>query len=186
MDDHQIMKLYWERSEQAISETARKYGRYCHFIAYHILRNDSDSEECVNDTYLRAWNSIPPKRPNRLQTFLGKITRNLALNRYEKMSAQKRGGGQIPVILDELGECISSEIYTESIADELTVKDALNTFLGGLHTEARKIFVRRYWYMDSVKEIAKAYGLTESKVTVTLFRTREKLKKLLEKEGIAI
>lgn len=186
MDDNKIIKLYWERSEQAISETAKKYGRYCHFIAFNILHNDSDSEECVNDTYFRTWNSIPPKHPNRLQTFLGKITRNLALNRYEKMSAQKRGGGQIPVILDELGECISSETYTESITDELAIKDVLNSFLSTLHAETRKIFVRRYWYMDSIKDIAAAYGLTESKVTITLFRTREKLKKLFEKEGITI
>ena len=186
VNDQNIIKLYWERSEQAISETAKKYGRYCHYIAFHILRNESDSEECVNDTYLQVWNCIPPKRPDRMQTFLGKITRNLALNRYEKQFAQKRGGGQVPVILDELGECISSDFCTENIVEEIVIKDALNSFLKSLPVQTRKIFVRRYWYMDSVKEIAAAYGLTESKVTVTLFRTRAKLKEIFEKEGIAI
>lgn len=186
MDDNRIIKLYLERSEQAISETARKYGRYCHYIAFNILHNDSDSEECVNDTYLRTWNAIPPKKPNRLQTFLGKITRNLALNQYEKQSAEKRGGGQIPVVLDELGECISSDDCTENIVDEIVVKDVLNSFLDALPVEIRKIFVRRYWYMDSVKNIALEYGLSESNVSVTLFRTREKLKGLFEKEGIVL
>ncbi|MDO5409664.1 MAG: RNA polymerase sigma factor [Lachnospiraceae bacterium] len=186
MDDNKIIRLYMERSEQAISETSVKYGRYCHFIAFNILQNDNDAEECVNDTYLRTWNSIPPKQPNRLQTFLGKITRNLALNRYEKQSAKKRGSGLIPVILDELGECISSEARTENIVDELAVKDILDSFLRKLPAETRKIFVRRYWYMDSVKDIAAAYKLSESNVTVTLFRTRKKLKELFEKEGITI
>lgn len=106
MDDSKIIELYMERSEQAISETSKKYGRYCHYIAYSILHNDEDSEECVNDTYLRAWNSIPPKRPSKLQTFLGKITRNLSLNKWEKLSAEKRGAGQTSLILDELSECI--------------------------------------------------------------------------------
>lgn len=109
MDDSKIIELYMERSEQAISETSKKYGRYCHYIAYSILHNDEDSEECVNDTYLRAWNSIPPKRPSKLQTFLGKITRNLSLNKWEKLSAEKRGAGQTSLILDELSECIPAE-----------------------------------------------------------------------------
>lgn len=186
MEDEQIIALYFARSERAISKTAEKYGRYCHFIACNILCNDSDAEECVNDTYLQTWRSIPPKRPNRLQTFLGKITRNLALNRYEAQSAQKRGGGQVPLILDELGECIASASCTESIVDELVIKDVLNSFLERLPAEARKIFVRRYWYMDTVKQIAAAYGLGESKVAVTLFRTRERLRDAFEKEGIVL
>lgn len=186
MDDTKIIKLYMERSEQAILETSQKYGRYCHFIAFNILQNDNDAEECVNDTYLRTWNAIPPKQPNRLQTFLGKITRNLALNRYEKQSAQKRGGGKVSTILDELDECISSEACAETFVDELAIKDILDSFLSKLPAETRKIFVRRYWYMDSIKDIAKAYGLTESKVTVILFRARAKLKEGFEKEGISI
>ena len=186
MDDSKIIELYMDRSEQAISETARKYGRYCHYIAYNILHNDEDSEECVNDTYLRTWNSIPPKRPNKLQTFLGKITRNLSLNKYEKQSAEKRGSGQIPLILDELTECIPADRNSETLVEDMVIKETLDRFLENLSADARKIFVRRYWYMSSVKEIEEEYGLSESKVTVTLFRTRQKLKTVLEKEGIAL
>ena len=106
MDDKQILDLYWERSEAAISETSKKYGKYCRYIAFNILHNDEDSEECVNDTYLRAWNSIPPNRPSVLKTFLGKITRNLSLDRYELLNAKKRNGGQMPLVFDEIQECI--------------------------------------------------------------------------------
>ena len=186
MDDNEIIKLYMNRSEQAISETSRKYGRYCHHIAYSILHNNEDSEECVNDTYLRAWNAIPPKHPDRLQIFLGKITRNLSLNKWEKLSAEKRGARQPSVILDELAECVPADDEAGQMVENMAIKDVLNRFLDHLPTQTRKIFVRRYWYMSSVKEIAEEYGLSESKVTVTLFRTREKLKKMLEKEGIAL
>ena len=186
MDDSKIIELYMARSEQAISETSQKYGRYCHYIAYSILHNDEDSEECVNDAYLRAWNSIPPKRPKRLKAFLGRITRNLSLNKLEKLSAEKRGSGQASLILDELAECLPSEEDTVHIVDNVVIKDILDRFLGGLPAETRKIFVRRYWYMSPIKEIADEYGLSESKVTVTLFRTREKLKNVLEKEGITL
>ncbi len=186
MDDSKIIELYMDRSEQAISETSKKYGRYCHYIAYSILQNDADSEECVNDTYLRAWNSIPPKHPNRLQTFLGKITRNLSLNKWEKLSAEKRGDGQPLLILDELTECIPADEDTAQTVENMVIRDVLNRFLDDLPTETRKIFVRRYWYMSSVKEIAEEYGLSQSKVTVTLFRTRGKLKTVLEKEGITL
>ncbi len=186
MEDSKIIELYMDRSEQAISETSKKYGRYCHYIAYSILQNEADSEECVNDTYLRAWNSIPPKYPNRLQTFLGKITRNLSLNKWEKLSAEKRGAGQIPLILDELTECIPTEENTAQTVANMVVRDALNRFLEDLPAGTRKIFVRRYWYMSSIKEIADEYGLSQSKVTVTLFRTRGKLKTVLEKEGITL
>ncbi len=186
MDDSKIIELYMNRSEQAISETSKKYGKYCHYIAYSILQNDEDSEECVNDTYLRAWNSIPPNNPERLQTFLGKITRNLSLNKREKLSAEKRGGGQKLLILDELAECIPADGDTAQAIDNMVIRDAINRFLDGLPAETRKIFVRRYWYMSSVKEIADEYGLSQSKVNVTLFRTREKLKTELEKEGITL
>lgn len=182
MDDSKIVELFFDRSELAISETGKKYGRYCHYIAYNILRNNEDAEECVNDTYLRAWNSIPPKRPNKLQTYLGKITRNLALNMLEKSTAQKRGKGQIPLVLDELAECIPDKRSSTDIVEDLYVKELLDRFLDVLPAETRKIFVRRYWYMSPVKEIAREYNLTESKVTVTLFRTRKKLKEFLEEE----
>lgn len=184
MEDRQIIALFWDRSEKAISETDHKYGRYCHYIANHILQNEEDAAECVNDTYLRAWNAIPPQRPNHLRTFLGKIVRNLALNRWEQKSAEKRGAGQIPQVLEELSECLSSGDSTEQIIDQIVLRDLLNEFLASLKPDARKIFVRRYWYMSSIQEIATAYGMTESKVTVTLCRTRQKLARLLEKEGM--
>lgn len=186
MDDNKIIELYWDRSEQAISETSKKYGRYCHYIAYSILHNDEDSEECVNDTYLRAWDSIPPLRPNKLQTFLGKITRNLSLNKWEKLSAEKRGAGQTSLILDEISECIPSEGDALQNIENMVIREAINRFLDELSAETRKMFVRRYFYMSSVKEIANEYGISESKVTVTLFRTRKKLKTALEKEGISL
>lgn len=186
MDDNKIIALYWDRSEQAISETAKKYGRYCYYIAYSILHNDEDSEECVNDTYLRAWDSIPPQRPNKLQTFLGKITRNLSLNKWEKLSAEKRGAGQASFILDELLECIPDEKDAAHPVENMVIRDVLDRFLDELPAETRKMFVRRYFYMSPVKEIASEYGLSESKVTVTLFRTRKKLKTALEKEGISL
>lgn len=186
MDDKQIVVLYWERSEAAISETAKKYGRYCHYIAFNVLHNDEDSEECVNDTYLNAWNSMPPHRPSGLKTFLGKLTRNLSLNRYKQLTAEKRGKGQIPLIIDELHECLPSTEDTESIIDDMVLVDVFNRFLASLPVEQRKIFMRRYWYMSPVKEITTDYGIGESKVKMSLLRSRNELKKLLEKEGISI
>lgn len=184
MEDSKIIALYWDRSENAISETANKYGRYCHYIAHAILQNEEDAAECVNDAYLRAWNAIPPRSPNDLRTFLGKITRNLALNRWECRTAEKRGAGQLPQALEELHECIPSNDSAEQIIDKIVLQDLLNRFLGSLKPDTRKIFVRRYWYFSSVKEIAAEYGMTESKVTVTLCRTRQRLARMLEKEGI--
>ncbi len=183
MDDKEIIELYWNRSEQAISETADKYGSYCYCIAHGILQDAGESEECVNDTYFRAWNAIPPHRPNCLRTFLGKITRNLSLNRYEKRTAEKRGSGQMHLCLDELSECISDNIG-ERVAEDLVIKELLNRFLETLPKEMRNVFVRRYWYMNSIQEIAEGYGISEGKVTVLLFRARRKLKDMLEKEGI--
>ena len=186
MDDQKILDLYWSRSEKAISVTAEKYGRYCYYIAHNILQNGEDSEECVNDTYLRAWNAIPPKRPGKLSAFLGKITRNLSLNRYEKRMAEKRGGGQIPFILDELLECIPSNNNTEQIAEDIIIRNTINRYLSALPAENRKIFVQRYWYLCSIKEISSNFGIGESKVKMILFRSRNELKNLLEKEGIVL
>lgn len=186
MEDHQIIDLYWARSESALSETAGKYGRYCHYIAYGILHNDEDSEECVNDTYLRAWNSMPPHRPEKLSAFLGKIVRNLSLNRYELYTAEKRGGGQIALALDELEECIPAGSEVDLPVRENALVDAINRFLASMPAESRKLFMRRYWYFRSIKEIALEYGLSESKVKMTLLRARNSLKQFLEKEGIDI
>lgn len=186
MDEKQIIDLYWDRSENAIAETAKKYGKYCHGIAFNILASREDSEECVNDTYLKAWSVIPPKRPIKLSAFLGKITRNLALNRYERYTAEKRGGGQVALALEELAECIPDPHSVEQAVNDKILADKLNIFLSGLSVEARKIFMRRYWELSSVREIAAAYGISESKVKMSLFRTRGKLRSFLEQEGIAL
>lgn len=184
MEDSQIVDLYWARSEQAISETADKYGRYCFSIAYNILHSNEDSEECVNDTYLNAWNAMPEQRPGKLQAFLGRITRNLSLRRWEKYAAEKRGHGQVPIILDELQECIPSSDSTEHVVDDIVLADVLNLFLASLTAEKRMIFMRRYWYMSPVNEIASDLAITESKVKMSLLRSRKELKLLLEKEGV--
>lgn len=186
MDDKQLIDLYFERSETAVSETQKKYGRYCHYIAYNILRCDADAEECVNDAYIKIWNAIPPMHPDNLSAFLGKITRNIALNRYAKYNAEKRGKGQTAFALEELQECLPEATDGTDIADELALKDALNRFLWSLLPKTRTIFMRRYWYMSSIKEIAADYSLSENNVKMILFRTRGRLKKFLEKEGINI
>ncbi len=185
MQDEQIIDLYWKRSEEAIRETSVKYGRYCSTIAWNILYSQEDSEECVNDTWLNAWNAMPPQRPGFLKAFLGKITRNLALNRYEMRHAEKRGGGETPLVLDELAECVGDG-SAGSPEDALVLTACLNRFLSGMKPEDRKIFVQRYWYVRSVKEIAADLQLGESKVKMTLLRQREKLKKALEEEGVAV
>lgn len=186
MDDSRIIELYWLRSESAIAETANKYGSYCRYIAYNILRSHEDSEECVSDTYLRAWNAMPPQRPNKLSAFLGKITRNLSLNRLEKQNAKKRGEGQTDLVIEELSECVPSPVSIEKAVDDILLTEILNGFLEGLAEDKRKIFMRRYWYLCSVKEIAADFNMSESNVKVTLFRLRGELKQILEKEGIVL
>lgn len=186
MEEKQIIDLYWARSETAISETAKKYGRFCHSIAFNILSNREDSEECVNDTYLHAWNAIPPRRPNRLSAFLGRITRNLALKKYESDTAAKRGGGQVPLALEELAECIPAPNSVEQQVDDRVLAEVLNRFLAGLSPETRRIFLRRYWKLDTVNQIAQELGIGESKVKMSLMRTRGKLRSFLEQEGIGL
>lgn len=186
MEDKQIVDLFWQRSEAAIVAAASKYGKYCSKIAYNILQNYEDSEECVNDTYLKAWGAIPTHRPTRLSTFLGKITRNLALNKWEYLNAEKRGSGQISFVLEELQECVPDVDNTEKIADDLALIEVLNHFLAGLPKEQRIIFLRRYCYLCSVKEIAANHSISESKVKMSLMRSRNALRNILEKEGIDI
>ncbi len=186
MKDTQIIDLFWARSEDAIAQTAQKYGGYCHTIAFNILRNQEDSEECVNDTYWKAWGLLPPRRPQRLATFLGKITRNLSLDRYRHLSADKRGGGQVTLALEELSACIPSCDDTDGIVEEMVLTQLLNRFLAGLSAEHRKIFMQRYWYLSTVKDIAGDLGITESKVKMVLMRTRNALREKLEEEGIAL
>lgn len=184
MTDARIIELYFERSERAISETDTKYGSYCRSIAYNILRNREDSEESVNDTYLRAWNSMPPERPNILSAFLGKICRRLSIDRWRKTNAEKRGGGEVPLALDELSFCIPGS--SGKPAEELELKELqriYERFLSSLPTEERRVFLCRYWYMDTVMEIALRFDYTEAKVRSMLHRTREKFRAVLEKEG---
>ncbi len=186
MDDQQILGLYLERSETAIAETAKKYNRYCNKIAFNILHSQEDVEECVSDTYLKAWDSIPPNEPQSLAAFLGKITRNLSLNRWKLLSAQKRGGGQMVAVLSELEECVAGADTIESSLEEKELTRTINTFLKAQPKESRKIFVKRYWYLHSVAEISEQMGISQSKVKSALFRTRNKLKDKLQKEGITI
>ena len=186
MDDVQIIELYWARSDRAIEESAVKYGRYCHTIAYNILRSDEDSEECVNDTWLNAWNAIPPKHPSPLSAFLGRITRNLALNRWKRSKADKRGGGQVELALEELSGCIPSADSPAQAVEDAAVVELLDGFLGALPPQTRKIFMLRYWYLCPVGEIARLLGVGESKVKMTLMRSRSRLRELLEKEGVTL
>jgi RNA polymerase sigma factor (sigma-70 family) len=186
MEDLQIVQMFTDRAPDAIKQLADKYGRYCNAVAYNILYNASDAEECVNDTYLRVWNSIPPNKPNSLKAFAGKIARNLAIDRLDMQKAQKRGGGQAALALEELSEIVGvhSDPFEGLALEEL--KAVLNKYLAGLPQEKRIIFMRRYWYMDSVKDIARHFGKTESAVKTMLFRIREDLRKELMKEGIDI
>lgn len=186
MEDDKIIDLYWERSQIAISQTANKYGQYCHYISYNILHNYEDAEECVNDTYLGAWRSMPPQRPNNLSTFLGKITRNLSINRYQLYNAKKRGHGQTELVLSELDDCVPSSDYVAQATDELVLVESINHFLYNLPPIKQQIFVCRYWYLSSIKDIADQYGVTESKVASMLYRLRNELKLYLEKEGITL
>lgn len=183
MTDAEIVKLYWDRSEQAISETDRQYGRYLHYIAAELLRDDEDAKEIVNDTYLKAWRSIPPARPEPLRAFLGRITRQLSLNRLKQNTAQKRGGGEYLLALDELAECVSDGSDDAASAADIDLTAALNRFLRGLPIEQRRVFIKRYWYMSPISDIAAAFGMSESRVTSMLFRVRKKLKEHLIKEG---
>ncbi|MCM1217175.1 MAG: sigma-70 family RNA polymerase sigma factor [Roseburia sp.] len=186
MEDEQIIELFWRRSENAITETSKKHGAYCTYIAFNILQNIQDSEECVNDTWLKAWQSMPPRRPSRLPAFLGKITRNLSLNRYKANTADKRGGGQLTLAYEELSECVRGNQDMEHLEERELIVAVLNKFLAALSKRDRQVFVRRYWYFSPVDEIAREYGLSRSNAKMILSRTRAKLKAALEQEGIIL
>ena len=183
MDDAKIIQLYWDRDELAIPVTANKYGNYCTSIAKNILGNNEDAEECVNDTYMNAWNSMPPHRPSILSTFLGKIVRNLSIKRYKHNTADKRGGGQATVVLDEIAELVSDTDSVEQEIDRKELVKAIDSFLERLPNDKKNIFVCRYWYFDSISDIANRFGMTENNVSVTLNRLRLKLHNyLLERD----
>lgn len=186
MNDSQIVALYWARDEQAIAETRVKYGSYCYSIAYNILQHNEDAEESVNDTYLDAWNAMPPHRPGILSTFLGKITRRNALDRVRRNNAEKRGGGQVALSLDELGECIPDGRHIDDKLQAEELSRHIDAFLRSLPSAQRSMFICRYWFFDSIGDIADQFGCSESKVKVSLHRTLGKLKKHLEKEDIFV
>lgn len=183
MEDNQIVELYWQKNADAISETASKYGAYCFAIAKNILHNTEDSEECVNDTWLHAWNAIPPQKPNVLRMFLAKITRNLAFNRFNARNAEKRGGGEIALVLDELGECLGGGADAEAAYETKELRQCIRRFVQALPEREGNVLVRRYFFAESVADIAKRYDLRENNVMVILSRTRRKLKAHLLKEG---
>lgn len=186
MDDIGIIELYLSRSESAISETAKKYGNYLRKISMNILHNKEDSEECVNDTYLNTWKAIPPQMPNTLRVFLGRITRNLSLDRYKRRRAQKRGGDKTELLLSELEECIPSYSNTEKHLEDEEIAKLISDFLHKQSEENRIIFMRRYWYGDSVKQIIERFRFSESKIKSSLFRTRNALKLYLENEEVEL
>lgn len=184
MNDNEIVDMYWERNESAIRETDRKYGRYCTIIAMNILCKTEDAEEICNDTWLAAWNSIPPNRPEVLKTYLGKITRRLSLKRWRDMSREKRGGGTAAVALEELGECVPSGVRAEDSFDTNVLIGALNAFVASLRENERRVFICRYWYMDSIEKISGDFGYSSGKVKSMLYRTRLKMTAYLKKEGL--
>ncbi len=184
MDDKSIVELYWQRSETALSETSKKYGKYCYSIAHDILNNNEDAEESVNDTYNEAWNSMPPHHPSVLSTFLGKIVRRISIDKFRYKNAEKRGGGEMPLILDELLDCVESGESVESEYEKKRLSEVIGSFVRALPETEQKVFLCRYWHMDSVKVVCRRFGFSESKVKSMLYRTREKLRDVLTKEGL--
>lgn len=186
MKDEEIVSLYWERKEEAISETANKYSAYLSKIAYHILFDYEDAQECVNDTYLKAWNSMPVHRPQVLSSYLGRITRQLSIDLFRRKNSAKRRPSQYMISLTELEDCIASGPDPEQQLDADLLDEAMNRFLRELPEETRTVFVGRYFFFDPLKEVAAYCGITEGKTKSILFRTRKKLKEFLEKEGFTV
>lgn len=184
MEDGQIVDLYWQRSDRAIAETNQKYGRYCRTIARHICGTDEDAEECVNDTWFRAWNSMPDQRPTVLSAFLGRITRSISIDRIKARNTLKRGGGEAALALDELAECIPGGSDPERALEEKELEAAIGTFVSRLPAGEKKIFILRYWHLAPIPEIAEKLGFSQGKIKSSLFRTRRKLRTYLQEEGL--
>lgn len=183
MDDKSIVDLYFSRDEEAITQTDRKYGRYCYSIAYNILTNKEDAEESVSDTYMIAWRAIPPRRPSVLSTFLGKITRHISIDKWRERSAYKRGGGEVPLALEELNDCVAGMQNVEMDYEHKEIVKAYVKFLDTLPIAERRVFLCRYWYVESIETIADKFGFSQSKVKTMLHRTRAKLRKQLAEGG---
>lgn len=185
MDDETIINLYWARDESAIAETSAKYGGLCNHIAHNFLARHEDVEECVNDAYFAVWNAIPDKHPSRFSVFIGRIVRNLALKKYEYLSAAKRNPSAV-TSLEELGDCVSGTDNVESEIQKKQIERAITGFLRQLDEEKRNVFIRRYWYLDSIETLCKYTGFSQSKIKSMLYEMRRKLRKYLEREGIDI
>lgn len=183
MEDCAIIDLYWSRDPDAIARTSEKYGGYCRAVAGNILPDRRDMEECVNDTWLKAWNAMPSDRPGLLAQYLGKITRNLALNRWRDNRAEKRGGGELPLVLEELAECVPSAGMLQAL-EAAELAEAVDRFLHALPERECGLFLRRYWFAEPAAVIAKRYGMRENTVRTILFRCRKRLQVYLEKEGL--
>ena len=186
MEDREIVKLYLERSEKAITESRKSYSRYCRYIACRILDSDEDAEEVEDDTYMKAWNRIPPDSPEDLGSYLGMLCRGLAIDRLKSSRREKRGGGQYTAALDELSECITDGDESVVVTDKIALRDAINRFLASLPEKTRIVFMKRYFWVSSISEISDELGMSESAVKMLLLRTRDKLKIFLEKEGFNI
>ena len=183
MEDTRIVNLYWARSENAIAETSAKYGSYCYSIAYNILANAEDADESVNDTYLDAWNSMPPHRPAILSTFLGKITRRVSIDKWRGRTAEKRGSGEIMLVLDELSDCVPSSQNVEHEIETAELAKVINDFVMSLPPMDRRVFICRYWYLDPISVISQQFSFSESKVKMMLHRQRRSLLSHLEREA---
>ena len=183
MHDDEIVRLFWERREEALRETQEKYGRYCQGIAKNILENDQDAEECTNDALLKAWESIPPEKPASLKAYLGRITRNLSFNLYRKAHANKRGGGAFTAVLDELAECVAGGVEPEEEWAKKELAEAINDYLAGLSKDRRQLFAARYFYADEIPVIAKRFGIRENTASVRLARLRKGLREYLTERG---
>lgn len=186
MEDCDIIELYWQRDQGAIQETANKYGGFLWNITWNVLHSHGDAEECVNDTYLRTWNAIPPARPSAFRAWLGRIARNLSLDRWKQLRAQKRGGDEMEVLLGELDQCVPAPHGTEKALEDQEIARLISAFLRTLSAEARAMFLRRYWYGESVADIAANMNCGQGKVKSCLFRTRNALRTYLEQEEVAL
>jgi len=186
MEDTKILDLYFARDEQAVAETASKYGAYCFSLANSILSDKQDAEEAVSDTYWKAWNSIPPQRPEVLKLFLAKITRNLSFSRWRKLTAEKRGGGEMALVLEELSECVAAPGSVEDRMNGKELANAIRSFLNTIPHREQDIFLRRYFFVEESGAIARRYGMKPATVLRTLSRTRSKLKQYLSKEGYGV
>ena len=185
MEDNQIIELYFRRDESALTETAKKYGTFCLRIAMNVLSVKEDAEECVNDTYHTAWNQIPPTRPDSFRAFLGRIVRNCSISKYRARHAKKRFNG-MEVMLSELGDCVPAMGDVEKEIEAKELSEYINTWLESLKTEDRVLFVRRYWYGEEVRELAKKCDISATQMTQKMLRLRRKLKAFLEEKGVVL